>query len=163
MIAAPGCGGAMRHASCAGTMIPFRREIHEAEELSVVRVKPGLFYIPTLDIDAAIAWYRDILGVVFEPKFDCGDGTWMAEHHFADHPTPRPFLGLVQGSGVRPVVTTVPVAGLNVSDMDALRQRLADGDVSIEGSSEGGGARWLRFRDLEGNLLEANWWEWDHL
>lgn len=129
----------------------------------MVRTKPGLFYIPTRDIDAAIAWYGEVLGIAFESTFACGDDMWMAEHHFADQPVPRPFLGLIQGPDVRPVATTVPVLGINVADMDALRARLDEKGIAIVHSDEGGGARWMRFHDGDGNLLEANWWEWDHL
>ena len=126
-------------------------------------VKPGMFYVPTRDIDAAIAWYREVLGIPFEPKFDCGGDTWMAENHFADTPVPRPFLALIQGPGIGPAATTVPVAGFNVDDMDSLRERLVRQGGWVGEIAEGGGARWLRFHDPDGNLLEANWWEWDHL
>jgi catechol 2,3-dioxygenase-like lactoylglutathione lyase family enzyme len=129
----------------------------------MMKTKPGMFSIPTRDLDAAIAWYADVLGIAFEAKFDCGDGIWMAEHHFAEAPVPRPFLALIQGPGIAPADTTVPVAGFNVDGMEALREALARRDGWVGEIDAGGGAKWLRFHDGDGNLLEANWWEWDHL
>jgi catechol 2,3-dioxygenase-like lactoylglutathione lyase family enzyme len=128
-----------------------------------VKTKPGMVYIPTRDLDAAVAWYGDILGIAFDPKVDGGDGAWMATHHFADAPLPRPFLALVQGPGITPAATTVPVAGFNVDDMDVLHEALRQRGGWVGEIDAGGGAKWLRFHDGDGNLLEANWWAWDHL
>jgi catechol 2,3-dioxygenase-like lactoylglutathione lyase family enzyme len=104
------------------------------------------------DLDAAIAFYRDVLSLPLLDRgddwahFDPGAGTLL-----------ELFAGGRQSPGPKTPAQQSIVLGLRVDDLDQavaeLRQR---GVVFLPGESgEFAGTRWAHFSDLEGNRLEV--------
>jgi catechol 2,3-dioxygenase-like lactoylglutathione lyase family enzyme len=102
------------------------------------------------DIEAAKRWYREKLGL--EPTFEddgeqlavlgCG-GTSLTLWQWASHEAaPSPA-----DAGCYPIFSAV--------DVEQAWRTLRTRGVTVEPVTDAGGVRWFRFRDLDGNQLEA--------
>jgi catechol 2,3-dioxygenase-like lactoylglutathione lyase family enzyme len=106
--------------------------------------------IQVRDFDAAVAWYRDVLGLAVlgvEPGEFCVLGVGRGSTTIAlatDHPDRIPD---------RPGVGWTP--NLGVSDFDTYVARLREKGVAFDAEEEGAdeGYRLVRVRDPEGNAI----------
>jgi len=103
-----------------------------------------LVYLFVTDMDRAVAFYRDIVGL----ELDHRSGDEWAQ--FAAGPV---RLGL-HGTGSVPARPGGTIA-FTVRDLDASKVKLASQGVGIghEGGGEGRGPRFVEFADPDGNVL----------
>lgn len=102
-------------------------------------------FVKVTDLDQAVAWYRDVLGVEPGPRFgdwqtmDVGGDTTFALHRFDDVP-----------SGVSAVVA------LRVADLDAaIDLAVARGVQPVEPEvTDTGYKRFATFEDPDGNHIQ---------
>jgi predicted enzyme related to lactoylglutathione lyase len=104
------------------------------------------------DLDAAIAYYRDVLSLPFLDRgedwahFDSGAGTLL-----------ELFTGGTSRQAPKKPDEQSIILGLRVDNLDSAVRELTDRGVRIlpGGSGEFAGTRWAHFTDLEGNRLEV--------
>ena len=104
------------------------------------------------DLDAAVAFYRDVLGLPFLGKgedwahFDAGAGAML-----------ELFSGGKAQASPKVAAQQSIVLGLRVDDLDRAVETLEGRGVQFSpgGQGESGGERWAHFYDLEGNRLEV--------
>jgi len=106
--------------------------------------RADLVYLFVTDMDLAVAFYRDVLGL--ELQYRTGD-EWA---QFAAGPIQ---LGL-HGTGSTPARPGGTVA-FTVADLDVAKAKLTEREVKVghEGGGEGRGPRFVEFTDPDGNVL----------
>jgi catechol 2,3-dioxygenase len=106
--------------------------------------RADLVYFFVSDMDRAVAFYRDVLGLALASR--SGD-------EWAQLGAGSIQLGL-HGAGSGPVRTGGTLA-FTVSDLDARKADLASRGVALghEGGGEGLGPRFVEFADPDGNVL----------
>ena len=106
--------------------------------------RADLVYLFVADMNLAVAFYRDVLGL--ELQYRAGD-EWA---QFAAGPIQ---LGL-HGTGSAPARLGGTVA-FTVADLDASKMKLKERGVEVghEGGGEGRGPRFVEFADPDGNVL----------
>jgi catechol 2,3-dioxygenase-like lactoylglutathione lyase family enzyme len=127
--------------------------------------RPGCIYIPIIDMDKGIEWYRDVLGLEFKTKFN-DRGTNIAVFHFSEVKNIALLLfeteDSLKGEYLRNGVP-FPVASINCPDIEYTYKMLKDKNVQVEDvvTLGKGEAKYFYFKDFEGNKLEAAWSIWD--
>lgn len=104
-------------------------------------------FLPVQNLDRAIEWYGATLGF---------DLRWRSGNYAALNVSETP-LTLYQPDDFRPTET----AGFNfyATDVEAAHKKLRDAGCEVGGIQEGGGVRFFRFKDPDGNALEVCWFE----
>lgn len=114
--------------------------------------KPEQLAVVTLwaeDVPATVHFYRHVVGLPLLPS-----------HH---HPPafelrPGEYLAIVKGQpafAAEPQGSRFPVLAFAVRDLDEAVQHLQSHDVELlQGIETGTSARWIRFYDPAGNLIE---------
>ena len=124
--------------------------------------------IPTSDHEAALAFYRDLLGLELVNDVNTDAGRWI-NLRSADQPELGYTLGSVAvGPGIsdadKNALTELLAKGhlgfylFATDDLDALHARLAEGGAEIvsEPADQPWGPRDMAVRDPSGNLLRIN-------
>lgn len=108
--------------------------------------------IPVGDIDQAIVFYRDVLGLAPIPRPDFGfPGAWFEVGSIAVHLTTDAVLR-GEDSPVRPNEAHL---AFRVDDVDAMLEHLESHDVSVwELPNSPAARRQIFFNDPWGNMLE---------
>jgi catechol 2,3-dioxygenase-like lactoylglutathione lyase family enzyme len=125
----------------------------------------GYVYLPVVDIDKSIEWYRDILGLELKSKFN-DRGTNIAVFHFKE--LNKVALLLVETTDSLKAEylrngSPFPVVAINCPDIEYTYSTLKSKGVEVDelitlGKGE---AKYFYFKDIEGNRLEAAWSIWD--
>lgn len=125
----------------------------------------GYVYLPVVDIDKSIEWYRDILGLELKSKFN-DRGTNIAVFHFRE--LNKVALLLVETTDSLKAEylrngKPFPVVAINCPDIEYTYNTLKSkgvevGELMALGKGE---AKYFYFKDIEGNRLEAAWSIWD--
>lgn len=103
-------------------------------------------YYTTADMDRAVAFYQDVVGLRLLQRYD---GNWA---EFDAGPVKLALHGTTEGA---PAQTGGATAGFRVEDLDTARADLKGRGVEFvhEGEVEGYG-RFALFADPDGNLIE---------
>jgi len=118
---------------------------------------PSFIAVRVADVDAAAAWYREVLGVHEINRIDDVNGGYSIRILSGGGLS----VELIEESGVEPPAEPhlgLFKAGLYVLDLDALHAHLIERGVDADARSftdEALRARSFLFRDLEGNRIQV--------
>lgn len=125
----------------------------------------GHVYIPTTNIDDAVSWYEDNLGLILGDRF-YDRGSLIAILKFFTNS--KIAIILVETKDQKPLNINrndrlFPVLSIYSKDIEKSHAYMVDHGIKVtsittQGDNE---AKYFYFYDLDGNLLEIAWSIWD--
>ncbi len=125
-----------------------------------MNMKLELVPLPVTDVDSAKAFYTDQLGFVLDVDVQPAEGVRVVQLT-----PPGSACSIVIGTGLPDISSMTPgtVKGLHlvVADIEQARDELASRGVSVGDVEDvGGGVRYARFADPDGNSLVLQEMAW---
>lgn len=128
--------------------------------------RPGFLAVSVSDLEAATAWYRDMLGLVAVREVTSADGAMTARVlragpvvvELIHHRSNRAVTDVLDTGAHRFQLQGIVKAGLFVADIEALYEHLESRDVAMDariGSDPELRLRSFVFRDPDGNRIQV--------